>query len=201
MNVERNYRRILAGASVAAAALLSVPLAGAHDVVIGGSPANGDVVDAFPSTITLEFSGHPREGFNTFAVTDKGSGDVLFSAEPVIQDRNLTIDVPADVEAGPGQYRVGFQITSSDGHSTRGWSDFAVAAADGSVPDVTDGQESEEGPRDTESSSASSPAFVVVGAIAGVLALAGVVVMVLRKGKTQSDLHQRSTDDDHPENS
>lgn len=106
---------------------LGTPQAFAHDSVIGGTVEAGQSLNEFPHEITLEFSAIPKEGFNTFAVTNTETNEVLFDAEPTIDGRNLTIDVPAGVEPGPGNYQVGFQITSSDGHATRGSVPFTVA--------------------------------------------------------------------------
>lgn len=122
---------------------LTAPAALAHDSVIGGSVTEGDVLDEFPDEITLEFSGIPREGFNNFAVTDQDSGEVLFSDEPEINDRELTISTPTDQDLGDGNYQLGFQITSSDGHATRGGVAFSV-----------EGNESAAGASSTEAAAA-----------------------------------------------
>lgn len=126
-------RRTLVAASVAVAASLAVPgmpTAYAHDSVIGGNPADGETLQEFPDEVALEFSGYVLDDFNTFAVTDTDTGEVLFSGEPEINERWVSLPVPADVDPGPGEYRIGFQITSSDGHSTRGWTSFNVAGGE-----------------------------------------------------------------------
>ena len=90
-------------AAVGTAALVlggSIPAAFAHDSVIGGSVKDGDQLDEFPKEITLEFSGIPKEDFNTFAVTNADTGEKLFSQEPKLHERDLTIETPADVILG-----------------------------------------------------------------------------------------------------
>ena len=78
-------RRVLATVvAVGALTVVATPVALAHDSVIGGNPADGEVVEEFPRRIELEFSGLPQEGFSTVAITDQGSGDLLFSGEPTI---------------------------------------------------------------------------------------------------------------------
>ena len=128
-------RQVTTGIAAGAACLavgLSAPLAAAHDSVIGGNVVSDAPLEEFPREITLEFSGIPKDNFNTFAVSDKTSGDVLFDATPTIDGRNLTVEVPQDIEPGNGDYQVGFRITSSDGHSTLGSVEFSVASgADG----------------------------------------------------------------------
>ena len=106
-------RRVLATVvAVGALTVVATPVALAHDSVIGGNPADGEVVEEFPRRIELEFSGLPQEGFSTVAITDQGSGDLLFSGEPTIDGRLVTLDLPAGVSGGPGDYTVGFQILS-----------------------------------------------------------------------------------------
>lgn len=124
-------KKLAVTAALAAALALGAPVASAHDSVVGGTVTADQVLDAFPTEITLEFSAVPKDGFNTFAVTDTNSGEVLFDAEPTINGRELTIEVPSDVHPGAGHYQVGFQITSSDGHATRGSVPFSVAGATG----------------------------------------------------------------------
>lgn len=124
----RQVTTVVAAGAVSLVIGLSAPLAAAHDSVIGGNVVGDAPLEEFPREITLEFSGIPRDDFNTFAVSDTTSGDVLFDATPTIDGRNLTIEVPQDIEPGDGEYQVGFRITSSDGHSTLGSVPFSVAS-------------------------------------------------------------------------
>lgn len=195
----------IAVAAATAMVVLSVPTAFAHDVVIGGSPANGEVVQEFPDTLTLEFSGQPREGFNSFAVTDQDSSEVLFSAEPTIDGRNLTVEVPEGIEPGAGNYRIGFQITSSDGHATRGWSDFTVEgqadAPASEEPATGTGQAENAEAQETQAPAEALPLWALIGiGLVAVLAIFAVVVLIIRKGKASEDLRSHNPDQDHPEN-
>ena len=106
-------RQVTTGIAAGAAGLaigLSAPLAVAHDSVIGGNVVGDAPLEEFPREITLEFSGIPRDDFNTFAVSDKSSGEVLFDATPTIDGRNLTVEVPQDIEPGDGEYQVGLSL-------------------------------------------------------------------------------------------
>lgn len=135
-----------AAALVAAPAVSAdlAPVAEAHDTVIDAEPANGGTVDEFPRHIELMFSGRPKPNFNTVAVSNKDSKEILFSAEPKLDGQYISVDVPADVQPGPGNYIVGFQITSSDGHSTRGMTTFTVSGAESgtAAQGVVDDQQS-----------------------------------------------------------
>lgn len=184
-------RRIMAATAVAGGLALLSPSVTAHDVVVGGNPADGQELDTFPGTIVLEFSGEPRQGFSTVALSDVDTGEVFYSGEPDIDGRNVILDVPADAAQGPGDYRIGFQIISSDGHSTRGMTTFSVAGADGSGTPVSEsantGEETVQAD-DGSSSSASMP--VIAAAIAGALVVVAVAVVAVRKNRQSSDTNK-----------
>ncbi|WIM68964.1 copper resistance protein CopC [Corynebacterium breve] len=162
--------------AIASASLMiamSAPFAGAHDSVIGGNPANGDELQEFPDVIALEFSGYVKEDFNTFAVSDADTDEVLFSGTPTVDQRWVSIAVPKDVEPGPGNYRIGFQITSSDGHSTRGMTNFKVAGEDESSGSddavvITAAEE--------DSASVNPWIWIAVGLLVAALAVGGILI-------------------------
>ncbi|MDO5670618.1 MAG: copper resistance protein CopC [Corynebacterium sp.] len=166
--------------------VLTAPVALVHDVVIGGNPANEEIVQEFPDVIELEFSGFVKEDFNTFAISDIESGEILFSGPPTIDGRMVSIEVPADVDPGAGDYRIGFQITSSDGHSTRGMTTFTVAGEreettpSETTPDVEDNAASE------STSEALPGALTWVLAGVGILAILGVIVMMIARGRNHT---------------
>ncbi|UQV59400.1 copper resistance CopC family protein [Corynebacterium propinquum] len=188
-------RRIGAGlatATLSAAALWSfAPQASAHDVVVDSNPADGSVVEEFPDSIVLEFSGEPREGFNTVAVSN-ASGETIFDAEPDLDGRVLTVDVPDNLVTPDGTYSVGYQITSSDGHATRGGLEFSVgngggtassASAD-SQPDNNDSAEADtsDAVENAEDSQGAGAASIVI-AIGAIAAAIGVIVLLVQKRK------------------
>lgn len=163
----------LAGA--AAAVLAVAPAAGAHDVVIGSNPENGGVIEQFPERIELEFSGEIQPGFNTVALsrTDGDNVEVLHTGEPVLDGRDVSLELPDTLTAEPGHYRVGFQIISSDGHSTKGMTTFTFDP-DGALVQAS-GDVSED-----ETVAEGNPWRLILG-IVGVLALAGAVLAALAR--------------------
>lgn len=192
----------LAAATLSTAGLWSfAPQASAHDVVVESHPADGAVVEEFPESIVLEFSGEPREGFNTIAVTDS-NGEIVFEGEPELDGRILTVDVPDDVDAADGSYSVGYQITSSDGHATRGGLEFSVGDADSASSGDTDtaAQDSSKGSTDAADDADSEMSddasadeggarvvanvLIAVGAIAAAIA---VIVLLVQKRKRFDD--------------
>lgn len=189
-------RRVLAAVVAAGAVTLAAtPAVLAHDAAVGGSPADGEVVEEFPSSIELEFSGLPQEGFSTLAITDQGSGDVLFSGEPTIDGQLVTLDLPEDVTGGPGDYTVGFQIISSDGHATRNTTTFTVAGdvaqpagtattdAGGEQAETTEESEETVAAENT-TSGFDNPVVLLLAGLAMFAILAGVIVLIVRARDT-----------------
>ncbi|MGV0420949.1 copper resistance CopC family protein [Corynebacterium simulans] len=190
MHFRRSTSLFALGAAASMLAM-SAPAALAHDSVIGGNVVSDSPLQEFPEEITLEFSAVPRDDFNTFAVTDTKTGEVLFDAEPEIEQRELTIEVPDDVKPGPGEYQVGFQITSSDGHATRGSVPFSVAgSADGAAGDAADGDDANDdaAKQDETNSEGLPPAALWALGIVGVLAIVAVVIMAGAKMRRANDL-------------
>ena len=188
INLNVFHRRTLATTLVAGAAGIATvclaPGAMTHDVVIGGNPANGEVVEGFPDRIELEFSGIPREEFSTVAITEQANGELLFSGTPELDGRWVSLQLPEDISGGPGDYTIGFSIISSDGHATRGMTTFTVAG-DTAQPAEGDGELDEAAPTEAgngEDTGLSGPLAWITGGL-GVIAILGVIVMMIAKGR------------------
>lgn len=111
-------KAIVGAAALATSCVLSIStdsVAFAHDVVIDSNPVNGATIDAFPRSLSLVFSGEPKPGFNTVAVSDASNSKVLFTADPHIEGRNVSVDVPSDLNPGPGNYIWVFRLPRQTG--------------------------------------------------------------------------------------
>lgn len=182
MDVKRIFSALIA-ASAALLMPVSVgqPAAWAHDVVIRSVPADSSTVEQAPTRIELEFSGIPKDTFNTVALSNQDTGEVLFTADPKLDDQIIRVDVPANVDVKPGNYKVGFQITSSDGHATRGMTTFRVA---GDNPEASAGDE------EMVASSSEAPYTnqqflnrLIGGFVAFVVVVVGIVLVLSRRKK------------------
>lgn len=176
----------VAVAATAAAAMVTAAPALAHDSVIGANPEDGSVVQEFPSTIELEFSGEIQDGFNTLAITHDrvGDPDLVYSGEPRIDGRDVILDIPADVEAEPGDYKVGFQIISSDGHATKGMTSFTYDP-DGSAENAAD--EAAEETQDTEADAEESKFWSYFALVAVVVVVSLLALLFARKRQKRED--------------
>lgn len=191
---------VLAAAALTFAA--GIALAGAapafaHDELLGSSPEPGQVLDAAPAEISLEFSNDIIEVGTAVEVVDHHGGEIAVG-EPVVAGPRVTASLPADLE---GEYQVRWRAVSSDGHPIEGTIDFGVGAdatgvwteeAPHDAP-ATDGDHADEGDHagegeagDAEEAASSGPdgwavAGFIVGGL-GVLALiAAVIVNAMRK--------------------
>lgn len=171
--MRRSSVRRIAASALAGAFMVSsgaVGVANAHDLVVDSNPKNGSTISEPVDKITMEFSGEPKDGFNTVALSR--DGQVLFSDEPEKQGRNLTLEVPGNMEWEPGSYTVGYQITSSDGHATRGAVKF----------DYGEGGEAAAAAEDADAESASTGgAPTWLWAVAGIVVLVGALVLLIAK--------------------
>lgn len=184
----------------------TAPAAFAHDSVITARPGMDETVTEFPTEIVLEFSGQPKKDFNTVALSRVADDEVLFSGEPEVNDREVSIDVPADVDAQPGEYRIGYQITSSDGHATKGTTSFTFQPAEAAGESTAPGSESaqgEQGAGEADATSASEEApeesgsgYTWLWLLLGALLLGGVVVVALSRRQRNDDATQRVRDMD-----
>ena len=197
-------RAMFAGAAAAALALGTTPLASAHDSVISARPGIDETVEDFPTEIVLEFSGQPKEDFNTVALSRVADGEVLFSGEPEVNDREISIAVPSDVDAQPGEYRIGYQITSSDGHATKGTTSFTFASAEATGETTAPGSESagsgqgegDEATSISDEADETGSSYTWLWLLLGALFFGGVVIAALSRRQRNEDAGQRVRDMD-----
>ena len=184
-NIKRRLAAVLLGCFCA----ITTTVAYAHDAVVGGSPADGEVLASAPTTVTLEFSGEPKQGFNTMAISNS-KGDVLVTGEPTVDGRNVTLAIPETTTLTPDEYTIGFQITSSDGHSTRGKTTFTIAGervASSAASDTA----TTDAPTDPTAELMAGPWGKVAGGVGILLVLAKIVMILarnrMRKKSKESD--------------
>lgn len=168
----QNYRYVALAAATAAFSIGLAPAAYAHDAVVNAWPGDNATVAEFPEELKIEFSGEIKKDFNTFALSRVSDQEVLFSGEPTVDGRFATLDLPDDLDAQPGEYRIGFQIISSDGHSTKGMTTFTYAAEGADAA-----QDQTQGPLPIDDEPGSSWTWLIV--LGGVLVIAGAAVAML----------------------
>ena len=175
-NIKRRLAAVLLGCFCA----ITTTVAYAHDAVVGGSPADGEVLASAPTTVTLEFSGEPKQGFNTMAISNS-KGDVLVTGEPTVDGRNVTLAIPETTKLTPDEYTIGFQITSSDGHSTRGKTTFTIAG-ERVASSAASNTATTDAPTDPTAELMAGPWGKVAGGV-GILLVLAMIIMILARNR------------------
>ena len=175
-NIKRRLAAVLLGCFCA----ITTTVAHAHDAVVGGSPADGEVLASAPTTVTLEFSGEPKQGFNTMAISNS-KGDVLVTGGPTVDGRNVTLAIPETTTLTPDEYTIGFQITSSDGHSTRGKTTFTIAG-ERVASSAASNTATTDAPTDPTAELMAGPWGKVAGGV-GILLVLAMIVMILARNR------------------
>ncbi|MCH8570886.1 copper resistance protein CopC [Nesterenkonia sp. AY15] len=102
----------------------------AHDSLISSSPEAGDLLEASPEEVTLEFSGGGlttgESITNIIAVSDEDGEN--WEGETEIEGATMWTELPAELPGG--DYTVAYRVVYSDGHAEESSFDFEVAAAE-----------------------------------------------------------------------
>ena len=170
------------GASVVTAASIFAAPAMAHDAVVKSNPTANSTVKEMPKKISLTFSGVPQDGYNTIALTK--DGERIVSEKPHQDGKELSIDVPSDVESTPGDYTIGYQITSSDGHATRGSLKFSVGDENHNGATGDESKGSSQNQSAEQSSSQGEDPLRGLGwllPVAGIVVIGGALVMAIAR--------------------
>lgn len=108
--------------------LATVGLAGralAHTTLIGSDPADGAVLTAAPTTVTLTFD-DPLADFEPVLTVTGPDGVTYQSGSPTVDGTRLSNAVNALPVAGT--YTVAYRVVSDDGHPVEGTLSFTLAA-------------------------------------------------------------------------
>ncbi len=120
MSRSNRYAVVAAGFVLAAAAVLAItPAASAHDSLVEANPADGEVLTAPISEVSMRFSGillGVDTGGNVAVLTGP-DGAYYETGCAAIDGTNLTLPV---VLGEAGTYQVDWRVVSSDGHPISG---------------------------------------------------------------------------------
>lgn len=194
-------------AVVVATAVITVAVPGAasaHSELVSSSPTDGDSTSEIPSEIVLEFNESIQEIGNEIVVVDP-EGTPVADGEMVVDGSVVTQPIST---GAAGEYTVTWRVVSADGHPISGEFSYTLrvpstideeqgseettaaettepAGSDNTQAESTEGTsavESGESLEDEESGSGSTvPIFIGLG----VLVLAGVVILVVRRRRAR----------------
>ncbi|MBU8861370.1 MULTISPECIES: copper resistance CopC family protein [unclassified Micromonospora] len=186
-------------------ALLLVPAtpAAAHNSLQEATPARDARLTAAPTQVTLRFLQRLNPSYTTITVSDAGQRKVPTSA-PAVDGATGTVTI--DEPLGNGTYTVAYRVVSRDGHPVQGSYRFTVADPAAPVPSAPDspsapapaaaaastdadaaGEPDASGPRSGDDGP--PVALLAGGAVAGLVVVAGIVLLVARRARARRADH------------
>lgn len=154
--------------------------AAAHNVLIGSDPAEGARLATGPARISLTFDLPVQPGFTTLTLT--GPDGNQWQAGPPAEDGSV-VSAPVRRLGPAGEYIIGYQVLSADGHPVRGAVRFTLTArGGGTVAAPAASTSTPTGEPAGQAGSGTTPGWPWVAG-AAVLLAAGVVV-ALRVGRS-----------------
>lgn len=202
MTTRSSLSRLLAAALFACLALAfgSVP-AQAHDQLIGSNPKQGAKLDKQPEWIELNYSGEIQD-IGTEIRVEK-DGEDFSAGEITVEGRTVKSALSDDLK--PGDYTIAWRVVSQDGHPISGTVEFTILdsagsggdvegagddeAADGAADKAEGDQQSNASDQEkaSEEGAGVSPVVLILLAVAGLGALAAVIMMFTRKKNITED--------------
>ncbi|GHD23911.1 hypothetical protein GCM10007147_19680 [Nocardiopsis kunsanensis] len=183
----------------AAALVLAPPPAGAHDVLTGSTPEDGQTLDTAPEEVVLSFNNAPLESGdgNAISVTGPDEETTYETGDLVFEGNDVSTELEPLDQAG--DYTIGFRVVSSDGHPIQESLTFTVpeeavaegaseeeegAGADEAAAEDTqdEGAQEDTGEAAEEAADEGGISGTAVGIIiaAAVVVLAGVILVAVR---------------------
>jgi len=194
-------RARMTGAALAALALtafLGAVPAQAHDALASSNPADGQTITTNPGKVSITLSQAPDTklpGSNIIKVTAP-DGHVVSTGDITVDGATLSID--ADIDH-PGKHTVDWRAVSADGHPIEGTFSFTYAGAEdeataapatpatsaspaATTPSAAASAEDQANTEQT-TQSGSDTTGLLIGAVAVIVVLAGVVIYLLARRK------------------
>ena len=167
-------------AALGAFMLLAVSGAGpaaAHSVLLQTSPAREGTLDTAPATVALTFNEMPQGEFSTIHVTGP---DGQRRDNGHVQVVNDVVNEPLAGTRPAGRYIVDWRVVSADGHPVSGEFTFTVKSA---------AQQLVSRPASSAAVSVkrSNHTGLIIGVVAGVVVVAGLAALLLRRRPRRPD--------------
>jgi copper resistance protein C len=176
----RRARVALALTVALAASVLAPGVAHAHDELLGSDPSDGAVLDEAPAEVVLTFSADQLQVGAAVQVLDPAGTDRA-SGAPVVQGTTVR-QALAGLDQD-GEYRVDWRSVSNDGHPITGSFTFALEGVAESVEPGGPGDTPTDPVPGLDLGEDGSPSpLLVVGFAVAVLAAAGTVLALVRRG-------------------
>lgn len=122
---------LIAGLLCLGAGTLAAGTAAAHSSPVSSVPADGASVETGPERVSITFNEPLQESFPALTVVGP-DGNLWSKGDPTVA--GPTVSVPVG-ELGPtGVYKIGYRVTSADGHPVKGERTFTLTKAGNGTP-------------------------------------------------------------------
>lgn len=119
----RRARALLVGVLAVLGLVAVGTAAAAHDVLIESDPAEGAVLDRSPEAVVLTFNNPPLEVGSAITVVD-ADGQTVVEGAGRVEGNDVVLDL--DTELPAGDLEVRWRVASSDGHPIEGVIPFTL---------------------------------------------------------------------------
>ncbi|WP_433681744.1 copper resistance CopC family protein [Nocardia sp. CA-119907] len=131
----RTTRRLIAGfvagLLLVGAGVLAAGTAAAHSSPVSSVPADGASVETGPERVSITFNEPLQTSFPALTVVGP-DGNLWSKGDPTVDGPTVSVAVG---ELGPtGVYKIGYRVTSADGHPVKGELTFTLTKAGNGTP-------------------------------------------------------------------
>jgi copper resistance protein C len=187
--------RLLTLLLIAAAATGLTPPAAAHSDLVASTPADGTSLEALPARVELQFNQDIAPQFAAVTLTPVDTGSAPATLQVSVSGPMVTAEVPASLQAAPS-WRLGYRVTSADGHPIEGTIDFNVKeskptpdgrASPGAGPSAapTPGSTSPSEPPSSSGENGSPWSSTVLIGLIAAIGTAGALVLLRRRAEEE----------------
>jgi copper resistance protein C len=129
--VRRTIAALVTGVLLLGIGGLAAGTVSAHSAPVSSNPADGASVEAGPERVSITFNEPLQTSFPALTVVGP-DGNLWSKGTPSVD--SATVSVPVG-ELGPaGLYKIGYRVTSADGHPVRGELTFTLTKAGTGTP-------------------------------------------------------------------
>jgi methionine-rich copper-binding protein CopC len=130
-STRRLLTALVAGLLFTGFGLAAAGTAAAHSSPVGSVPADGSSVDVSPGRVSITFNEALQTSFPALTLVGP-DGNLWSKGTPTVDGATVSVDVG---ELGPaGVYRIGYRVTSADGHPVKGERTFTLTKAGTGTP-------------------------------------------------------------------
>lgn len=129
--IRRMVAGLVAGLLLLSMGALAAATASAHSTPVGSVPGDGASIETGPERVSITFNEPLQESFPALTVVGP-DGNLWSKGDPKVDGPTVSVAVG---ELGPtGVYKIGYRVTSADGHPVKGERTFTLTKAGNGTP-------------------------------------------------------------------